>query len=173
MRYWWVSASEHSGGGWHWDDFFDEPRRMLWGGPKWIRSPLSYKHIRRMRRGDIVVAYQAREGIAGLAVLDSDGYQCEPTGNFDIFDLAARPVFVAKQRVPLAAVRLLPEADVSFEFLRVLQGTVFEVKARGFDGLLGLLLAFNPGQARRLASFLSKARAKVPYCIASRPGRAG
>ena len=173
MHYWWVSASEHSEGGWHWNRFFGNPRRGgRWGGPEWIRSPLSHKHIRRMRRGDIVVAYQAREGIAGLAVLASDGYQSSTGADFDIFDLAARPIIAVKQRIPLDAVRNLPHSKQSFQFVRVLRGTVFEVRSDGFGRLLGLLLAYNPGQARQMSSFISKAKVPVPYRVLPRQRRA-
>src|SRR5712691_1879287 len=164
MRYWWVSASQSSEGGWHWGFFFENPRSgKRWGGPAWIRSPLSHKHIRRMRQGDVVIAYQAKEGIAGLALLASDGYQSSTGADYDIFDLAPRPLLRLKQRVPLEAVRILPHSRTTIQFVSVLRGTVFRVEPAGFARILGLLLAFNPGQARQTAAFLLKAKVNVPY----------
>ena len=166
MKCWWVSASEHSEGGWHWGYYFsNRAAGNRWGGPDWIRSNLSHKHIRRMRARDVVVAYQAQEGVVGLALLSSDGYQSSTGGDFDMFDLAARPKVALKQCIPLATVRTLPHARQSFQFVRALRGTVFEIKPAGFERLVGLILAFNPGQARQIGSFLSKAKVKVPYRI--------
>jgi len=94
---WLVVASERIKGkqeGWHWDDFFLRrhewsPAEFSWGGYEWIRSPLSLKCIREMKRGDIVVAYQAGEGIVGLCALASDGYEEVPgSGDLNTFDLA-------------------------------------------------------------------------------------
>ncbi|MFA0753483.1 MAG: hypothetical protein IMHGJWDQ_001808, partial [Candidatus Fervidibacter sp.] len=57
-RVWLVVASERIKGkpdGWHWDDFFHRrhewaPADFSWGGYEWIRSPLSLKCIREMKR---------------------------------------------------------------------------------------------------------------------------
>jgi len=167
MRYWWVSASENSEGGWHWGYFFQNPRSgKRWGGPEWIRSTLSHKNIRRIRQGDLVTAYQAKEGIVGLARFASDGYQSTTGADYDMFDLDRQPVLALKLRVPLDTVRMLPHSKTTIQFVRVLRGTVFEVKALGFERIVGLLLTFNPGQARQIATFLSKTKVKLPYRIA-------
>jgi hypothetical protein len=118
-----------------------------------------------MRTGDVVVAYQAREGVSGLARLTSDGYQTRSGGAYDLFDLGATPIVALRQPVPLRIIRTLPHAESSFEFIRMLRGTVFKVAPIGLTRLIGLMLAFNPQQARQLRSFVSKAEVAMPYRI--------
>ena len=166
MKIWWVIASEYSEGGWHWGIFFRRPSHgKSWGGPEWIRSSLSHTHIRRMRKGDLVIAYQAKEGVAGLAQLASDGYQTRTAGPHDLFDLSSTVMLPLRQVIPLVAIKALPHATSTFEFLRVLRGTVFRVEVKGFQRLVGLLLAYNPEQVRLLSAFLSHSGAPSPFRI--------
>src|SRR5437879_50277 len=118
MKQWWVSASEQCEGGWHWGQFFARPKsERRWGGAEWIRSTTSQARIKVMRDNDIVVAYQAGEGILGLALLGSDGYQDRTGGKYTLFDLRERPLVQLRVPVPLKAVQLLPHAKNSFEFV--------------------------------------------------------
>ncbi len=146
---WLVVANERIKGkseGWHWDDFFLHrhewaPSEFSWGGYEWIRSPLSLKCIREMKRGDIVIAYQANEGILGLCALASGGYEEVPgSGDVNTFDLAPEPALRLKKPVPLA--RLKGDARTSPLF-KQLQGSVF--KATEFwEALKEHILTINP-----------------------------
>lgn len=156
-RAWWVVASA-SAGDWHWRDFFRNPveEGRNWGGREWIRSPVSWARIREMRKGDIVVAYQAGEGILGLARLASDGYPESPGGPYDTFDLAPSPIVRLEEPIPLFLVRQLPEARRHFEFLRIHHGTVFRITPEGFQALLHLIRALNPQQEPEIQAFLTQ-----------------
>ena len=72
----------------------------------------------------------------GLALFASDGYQSTTGANYNMFDLASQPVLSLKQRVPLDTVRMLPHSKTTIQFLRVLRGTVFEVKPVGFERIV-------------------------------------
>ncbi|WP_448593453.1 hypothetical protein [Thermoflexus hugenholtzii] len=154
-RAWWVVASA-AASDWHWRDFFRDPAEegRNWGGREWIRSPLSWARIREMRRGDIVVAYQAGEGVIGLARLASDGYPEVPGGPYDTFDLAPAPLLLLHEPIPLALIRQIPGARSHFEFLRLHHGTVFRITPEGLEALLRLIRALNPEQAADLDAFL-------------------
>jgi len=164
---WLVVASERIKGkqeGWHWDEFFLRrqewsPADFSWGGYEWIRSPLSLKCIREMKRGDIVVAYQAGEGIIGLCALASDGYEEVPgSGDLNTFDLAPEPALRLDNPVPLARLKSDPEVAPLF---RQLQGSVF--KATEFwQGIRNHILTVNPHLSdalRRFESDVAKLRA--------------
>jgi EVE domain len=166
MNVWWVTASERSEGGWHWGYFFSRPTQGHdWGGPEWIRSHISFARIRRMRRGDVIIAYQAGEGIVGMATLAEDGDQSSPGSPYDTFHLKAAPIIRLNVPVPFDALKLLPHAPSNFEFVRARRGTVFSVQQKGFSRLLGLLLAFNPTQGAKLGAFLPATRATIPYAV--------
>jgi len=107
-----------------------------------------------MRKGDIVVAYQAGEGIIGLARLASDGYPEVEGGPCDTFDLAPAPIVWLHEPVPLFLVRHIPRARLHFEFLRIHHGTVFRITPEGFEALLRLIRFLNPEQAEELQAFL-------------------
>lgn len=146
---WLVVANERISGkeeGWHWDDFFLHrsewaPSEFSWGGYEWIRSPLSLKCIREMKRGDIVVAYQAGEGILGLCALASGGYEEVPgSGDVNTFDLAPEPALRLKKPVPLSQ---LKSDDKTAPLFKQLQGSVF--KATDFwEALKAHILTINP-----------------------------
>ncbi|MFN3421182.1 MAG: hypothetical protein ACK40X_05610 [Armatimonadota bacterium] len=158
---WLVVASERIKGkteGWHWDDFFMRrhewsPAEFSWGGYEWIRSPLSLKFIREMKRGDIVVAYQAGEGILGLCALSSGGYEEVPgTGDINTFDLAPEPALRLDKPVPLSQLKNDPQTSPLF---RQLQGSVF--KATEFwEGLKRQIISVNPHLADAIKLFERK-----------------
>lgn len=155
---WLVVASERIKGkeeGWHWDDFFLRrkewaPSEFSWGGYDWIRSPLSLKCIREMKLGEIIVSYQAGEGIIGLCALASGGYEEVPgSGDINTFDLAPEPALRLDN--PVELLRLKADQKVSPLF-RQLQGSVF--KATEFwQGLKSHILAVNPHLADALQRF--------------------
>src|SRR4051794_39843750 len=105
MNIWWVVGSERDPNwGWHWREFFENPYEdgpeCHWGGSEWIRSSFSHKRIEEMRRRDLVVAYQAQEGIRGLASLAADGYRSEPRSPYDKFALRPDPIVYLNEPVP-------------------------------------------------------------------------
>ncbi|MCS7253567.1 MAG: hypothetical protein RMK18_01535 [Armatimonadota bacterium] len=146
---WLVVANERIKGkeeGWHWDDFFLHrgewaPSEFSWGGYEWIRSPLSLKCIREMKRGDIVIAYQAGEGIIGLCLLASSGYEEVPgSGDINTFDLAPEPALRLQKAVPIS--QLKSDSRTAL-LVRQLQGSVF--KATDFwEALKQHILTANP-----------------------------
>ena len=156
---WWIVANdrdpEH---GWHWDQFFDEPhdprQTYNWGGPTWIRSNTSIARVNEMRRGDLVAAFQASEGIVGFARLASDGYKSEDTDKFDTFDLASGPTIRVRTPIPLEVISQSPTAKEEFEFVRIVkQGSVFRVTSSGSARLFSLARQFNPTQAAQIDTF--------------------
>lgn len=155
-RAWWVVASEGPNQrGWHWRRFLGPPpsRRegMGWGGPGWIESSMSFVRIEAMRKGDRVIAYQAQEGVVGIARLAGSGRRASGSDNWDCFDLAAANAIRFKVPVPLAIVKALPGAADTFEFVRSLRGTVFNVEPGGYERVVALAIAFNPELTSRLA----------------------
>jgi hypothetical protein len=155
VKAWWVTASARkAGGGWHWDKFFKKPasRRQTtsWGGPGWIDSSVSHARIKEMRRGDYVIAYQAGEGIVGIAQLKSGGRKSRGSKYIDTFDLRSSPAIRFGRAVPLEVIKELPTGNDTFEFLRYPRGTVFSVESGGFERVLHLGAAFNPEIGARL-----------------------
>lgn len=155
---WLVVASERIKGkpeGWHWDDFFLRrhewaPAEFSWGGYEWIRSPLSLKCIREMKRGDIVVAYQAGEGILGLCALASDGYEEVPgSGDINTFDLASEPALRLDKPVPLSQLKDDSQTEPLF---RQLQGSVFRA-TEFWDALKRHIVSVNPHLVEAVARF--------------------
>ncbi len=156
---WWIVANNSDlDHGWHWDRFFSRPHdpreNFNWGGPNWIRSTTSMARVREMRRGDYVAAYQASEGVIGLARLASDGYKSAETDKFDTFDLAPEPTVRLRSAVPLEVIADQPGAKADFEFVRIVkQGSVFRVSPPGRDRLFSLCRQFNPSQAAAINAF--------------------
>jgi hypothetical protein len=163
---WWITASDKNPENppWRWEWFFQNPSQHReergWGGPDWINSYISFARIREMRKGDAVIAYQAGEGIVGLAYLDSDGYQFIEGGEYDTFDLKPSPTVWLNMVVPYSVIRGLPEAHDNIEFVRIHQGTVFEVTSKGFDAILQCILDLNRNQAKEVRRFLSHSKSQ-------------
>jgi hypothetical protein len=157
MNYWWVVARvRNTDHGWHWNDFLAnaDSERGEWGGPDWIRSSRSYPNIENMSAGDIVVAHQSGEGVLGLAYLSSKGYQYEPDGNYNCFDLAPTPNVRLNEPVGYPAIRDLPYAKQHIEFVRFHQASVFGMTPHGFDMILDTILRLNPSQEREINDFI-------------------
>lgn len=164
--YWWVTASERDPNhAWHWDSFFEDynnPKNYFdWGGPNWIRSTVSFARIKDMRKGDIVVAYQAQEGVVGLIYLASNGYPSPRGGSHNSFNLKPTPNIRLNQPVPFEVIRDSKNALADFEFIRVKRGSVFEIAPRGFETLLQLMMGFNTKQKSEIATFLKPSRTIV------------
>jgi hypothetical protein len=158
IQNWWVIAQAKRGV--FWKDFLDnhDPKRdNTWGGPTWIKAARPIKLIEHMHKGDIVVAYQAGEGVVGLAYLETDGYQGR-TKRYDSFDLKRTPTVWLDELVPLGEIRRLPNAKRDIEFLRILRGGVFGITPRGFKKILDLILKYNPKQITEINRFLSMKR---------------
>ena len=160
-NYWWVTASKYDPDPkrrWHWQCFFKDPgdrrQRVDWGRPGWINSRISYARIAEMRKGDIVVAYQAGEGIRGLAYLARGGYQSPETGEYDTFNLKSSPTVWFDEPIPYRIIREIPNAKEDFEFVKIKQGTVFRISNNGFNKLSEIILALNPTQKKAIARFL-------------------
>ena len=160
---WWIVANDNDPvHGWHWDQFFENPadpeQTDNWGGPNWLRSNVSFIRIEEMRRGDLVAAYQAGEGILGMAMLASDGYRTEETGKYDTFDLASSPALRFRMPIPYKIIRDLRASKDDFEFVRIAkQGSVFRISQAGQVRLLQLAREFNPSQAADVDRFLRAA----------------
>jgi len=125
-----------------------------------IKSRLSHKNIKEMRKGDIIVAYQASEGVVGLVYLDSGGYPGVKGGKYNMFDMKSSPIVRLKQPVPLSAISDLLNAREHFEFVRVRLGTVFKVSPEGFEMIVELMVRHNPKQSKEIYEFLSN-----PYIV--------
>ncbi|MBI2957102.1 MAG: hypothetical protein HYY26_07315 [Acidobacteria bacterium] len=147
--------------GWHFEEYFRYRGRQPYemGGREWIRSPQSWRHLRRVRRGDLYICYQADERrIYGLARAATNGYESLPgSGIFDSVDFApplrggalrlAHPVSVAH-----------PAARELFRHLRAFtvpsRGTIHPLAADELRALLRCLSDFNPAQRPALQHFL-------------------
>lgn len=162
IQYWWITASEQNPEhAWHWRQYFAHPddaqQRLDRGGPEWIRSHTSFARIVEMHAGDVIVAYQAGEGVVGLAYLASDGYQHVRGGHFDSFDLARGPTVWLSYPVPYEVIRDLPGARTHIEFVRIRQGAVFRIHALGFEHLLRAILLLNPDRVDAIHALLAHA----------------
>jgi hypothetical protein len=160
IKHWWVTASlNNPSHGWSWSLFFRNPRdkrqNFNWGGPKWINSNISFARIKRMTKGDIVIAYQASKGVVGLARLGSNGYKSAIDLNYDTFDLSPKPTIWLKNPVPYSVIRALPDVENENEFVKIKRGTVFAVTKKGFDQIFHLILAFNPDLEGKITQFLN------------------
>ncbi|MCC7360797.1 MAG: hypothetical protein IT317_15045 [Anaerolineales bacterium] len=161
FKAWWVVASdknpEH---GWHWDQFFkeydDSAQYFDWGGPDWIKSSNSFPLIKQMRSNEIVVAYQAGEGIVGLARLGSEGYMHKDSLHYDSFDLRPQPHVALERPIPYQVIRDYPHAAQHIEFVWAgfKSRSVFGVTATGLDIVVKLTYQVNPGQRKQVESFL-------------------
>lgn len=152
MNYWWITTNE-----WHWSNFFGNPEEYDWGGADWIKSSLSRLHVKEMRLNDLIVAYQAKEGIIGLAYLAADGNRSKHS-----FMLKAAPVVYLNQTVPLNVIRKFPDVEEHIEFLRILRGTVFYISLQGFRMILSAILESNREQKKEVNSFLKYSKTQKP-----------
>lgn len=152
----WVYKINSRVGRWHFDRYFRYRGRSPYdmGGEGWVRSPLSWRCLRRVRRGDLFVCYQADERkIYGLARTASDGYEGLPdSGRCDSVDFTPRGLRLAH---PLDVTR--PPARLVFRHIRAFtvpsRGTVHALARDEWRALLAELVRANPGQRAALLAF--------------------
>jgi hypothetical protein len=161
MNYWWVVASDRDPDhDWHWQRFFTNPIEdgewYEWGGADWIRSPSSHRRIEEMRKDDLVVAYQAGQGILGFVYLATSGLPNELDGKFDSFGLKPSPFVFFENPIPYSVIRDLPNSGEHFEFVRFHQNTVFRISPKGFEMLLYKVFKENQRQKDEIETFLSE-----------------
>lgn len=112
-----------------------------------------------MRRGDVVVAYQAtpERRILGLIQLKSDG-KVEKIGGS--FCLNPRAFVELDTPVKLSAVRQVPGAPTYIDFTRFKrpQGTVFRITQKGGELLLGLIRKYNPRQQEEISRLFEQSK---------------
>jgi len=174
-RFWHVTASQYGPKyDYHWNEFYDEPQGNReggeWCGRDGIDHGPSIKRIReQMSLNDIVVSYQAREGILGLARVEKK-YRCTRKGKeIWTFDLRTSPAVGFKNPLTCAEMRRLPGGE-EIEFVRCLRGTVFEIKPFEFKRILSALLRKNPKERGYVDLFLNAPR---PASLWRRPNRKG
>jgi hypothetical protein len=138
----WVYKVNSRRSGWHFDRYFSYRGRAPYemGGRDYIRSPLSWRHLRQARRGDLFLCFQTDERrIYGFARAASDGYEDDPgAGRFNCVDFApgglrlSQPLHVAS-----------PAAREIFRHIRAFtvpsRGTIHPLADDEFRAILGLL----------------------------------
>ena len=150
MRAWVYKVNSRRPGrftGWHFDQYFRYRGRRPYdmGGRDWIRSPQSWARLRRVRRGDLFVCYQADERrIYGLARAASDGYESlAGSGIFDSVDFAPRGL-----RLETTVQVTQPAAREVFAHIRAFtvpsRGTIHALARDELRALLRVLVESNP-----------------------------
>ncbi len=154
--------------GWHFDRFFryrgQSPYGM--GGEGWIRSPLSWAHLKRVRRGDLFLCYQSDERrIYGLARAAGAGYE-DPRGRrlgryapggrssrTNSIDFAPRGLRL-RNPLPVAA----PGHRELFSHVRAFtvpsRGTIHPLAADELRPVLRAIVAANPAQRAAIRVFV-------------------
>jgi len=107
-----------------------------------------------MRRGDLIFAYQAAEGLVGLTRLASDGHSCHGDKTTDAFDLDSATRLWFMRSIPMKVIRDLPESSAEVEAVRMSQGTVYGVTSKGVALLAAAIGEANPGQAEDIYRFI-------------------
>ena len=152
MRAWVYKVNSRRPGpltGWHFDTFFRYrgPKPYEMGGEGWIRSPMSWAHLQKVRPGDLFVCYQSDERrIYGLARAADRAYEDRPgSGRFNSIDLAPRGL---RLRRPLWVAA--PEHRAVFAHVRAFtvpsRGTIHPLAADELRYLLRAITALNPEQ---------------------------
>ena len=153
MRAWVYKVNARRPGrltGWHFETYFGYRGRKPYemGGAGWIRSPRSWIHLRRVRRGDVFVCYQTEERrIYGLARAASDGYEDVPgSGRFNCVDFAPRGLCLGRPvQVSVPAHRRLFSQVRAFTVPS--RGAIHPLGADELRQVLRALIAENPEQA--------------------------
>jgi hypothetical protein len=139
----------------HWEKFYLKPKRDSgenWCGDEGVKSGLSNKHIQEMQKNNVIVSYQATEGIVGLARLASGGY-CHEEGYWT-FNLKTKPTVWFENPLTCAEMRNLPRAD-KIEFIKVgCAGTVFKITQGQFANLVKAVLDKNRKKRGEVEQFL-------------------
>lgn len=160
MRAWVYKVNSQGGERWHFDRYFRARTLRVhdMGGREWIRSPMSWQRLRRVRRGDLFVCYQTDERkIYGLACTASAGYESLPgSGVFDSVDFAAPKSGGALRLKSPVDVSRAPARQV-FQHIRAFtvpsRGTIHALAADEMRALLGALIAANPEQKSEILAF--------------------
>jgi hypothetical protein len=162
MNVWTVKANLHPDNddrGWHWNGYFFEGHSgKRWGGPDWIRSNASIRHIREhVRKDDLVVCYQTDDReIIGLTQMASNGGVSPSSGKFDLLDfVGCRRAFVIKPPLRIKDLRKLGCHPECFE--NGTQGTVFPVYQHEFCGIIAAMIQLSPDQEKPLLRWLRNA----------------
>ncbi len=142
--------------GWHFDRFFRSRNRgpQEMGGHEWIRSPLSWARLRRVRAGDLFVCYQSDERkIYGLARAASAGYESlAGSGIFDCVDFQPKGLRLAMP-VPVAHRRTRPVFRHVRAFTVPSRGTIHPLGRDELRAILSLLADFNPTEKAAIHRF--------------------
>lgn len=167
MQAWVYKVNSHRPGrftGWHFDRYFRYRGRQRYdmGGREWIRSPMSWACLRRVRRGDLFVCYQADERkIYGLARAATAGYESlSGSGIFDSIDFRPRGLRL-KNPVDVRH----PSARAIVRHIRAFtvpsRGTIHALAADELRALLRELVAFNPVQQEAIMTFATGRGSRV------------
>jgi len=159
MRAWVYKVNSRRPGrytGWHFDQYFRSRGRRPYdmGGREWIRSPLSWAHLRRVRGSDLFVCYQADERkIYGLARTAGPAYETlAGSGVFDSVDFNPRGL---RLQNPVSLTH--PAARHVFRHVRAFtvpsRGTIHPLAGDELRAVLAQLVAFNPAQRREIIAF--------------------
>ena len=160
MRAWVYKVNSRRPGkftGWHFDQYFGyrggKPQDM--GGREWIRSPQSWARLKRVRRGDLFICYQADERrIYGLARAATGGYESlEGSGRFDCVDFVApRAGGALRLENPVRVTD--PAVREVFQHIRAFtvpsRGTVHALARDELRALLRALVESNPQQLHQI-----------------------
>lgn len=162
MRAWVYKVNAHRPGrytGWHFDEFFRyrgcKPYDM--GGREWIRSPLSWARLRRVRPGDLFICYQSDERkIYGLARAATIGYESLPgSGIFDSIDFEPRGLRLGNS----VDVRH-PSVREVFKHVRAFtvpsRGSIHALAADELRAVLAQLIGCNPQQKEAIRAFVAQ-----------------
>lgn len=145
--------------GWHFDQFFRSRRCRAYemGGREWIRSPLSWARLRRVRPNDLFVCYQSDERkIYGLARTAGPGYESLPgSGIFDSVDFQSGG-FRLGVAVPVAHRRTRPVFQHVRAFTVPSRGTVHGLARDELRAILAVLGDFNPLQREAIRRFVCR-----------------
>lgn len=164
MRAWVYKVNSRRPGpltGWHFDSYFCDrgTRPYEMGGEGWIRSPHSWAHLKRVRRGDLFICYQSDERrIYGLARAAGTGYEAAPgSGQVNCIDFAPRG-FRLQHPLAVAAPQHRPVFAHIGAFTVPSRGTIHPLAADEWRCVWRAILAENPEQKAALRAWLAKSR---------------
>jgi hypothetical protein len=162
MRAWVYKVNSRRPGshtGWHFDRFFRSRRRRPYdmGGREWIRSPMSWARLRRVRPGDLFLCYQSDERkIYGLARSAGPGYESlEGSGIFDSVDFLPGGLRLAVP-VPVAHSTTRAVFRHVAAFTVPSRGTVHALRRDELRAVLNVMTNFNPAQRREIRRFVAR-----------------
>jgi len=156
MNVWTVKCNykrRDGGQGWHWKRYLAETGQCFdFGGPEWIRSKASQRHIRDgVTKGDLVLCYQTDEkAILALTRMASNGYEHSATpGEFNMFNLVSAQQTLGFEP-PVTIAELRQNGCDPACFRTGTQGTVFPVKSDDWTAILRTIKAIRPSLGARL-----------------------